>query len=238
MSDRNFKKEFKNVFSTERLRDFHSMKNYAWKKAESLVEEYRRVLRADNGDFRRDVSLLPASKDKITKALAVYYSCPPDEKKASIQQDVQRMFKEYFSLYFFGERMEYCDQEHNVLFDFRKFCSGNTDAIQKIESIHREDENLRNHYLEGEKSGHFERIANATREGLVDQFGALCEYPNPIILHLNEFTDKKWPDDLATDWIKASENYLSSKGQPSGCLSLIVIAAIPTAIYVISQFTT
>jgi hypothetical protein len=229
-------REIKKIFSTERLREFIAMKEYAWEKARDLVEEYRQVLSADNGDFMRDISLLPASKEKIGKALAVYVGFGPTDQTEKVKEELkEQIFKEYFSQCFFGEKMEFCDLKWNHLFDLRKYCAGNSDAIQKIESIHSKDEELRNDYLEGEESGDFERRENLLRGGLADQFGALVEYPKPITNHLLEFSDKKWPDDLASDWVRAVENFQRSNSQSSGCLSLLIIAAIPTAIYVTAQ---
>ena len=223
--------ELRKLFDEERAEELVAMQEYAYNQATGLVKDYQRIFSSDNADFIRDEGLLPAPKDKIKRAYALYSSKLPESEHF-------QMFKEILHLEFFGEKMGDCTTNLNYLKVARQLFSGNSEAEIKIGVKHAENEVVSTHWFECAKDPNFIEKENTWRNTLINEFTQLCPSPYKAVDFLEEFSDGKWSSQLFTDYRSLMQNVSKINSQSNGCLSLLMIAALPVAIYAMTKIIT
>jgi len=226
-----WKVELGKVFDEEQVKELVAIQEYAYKKATKLVQDYQRIFSSDNGDFIRDEGLLPAPKDKIKRAYALHFSRLPESKRFQIT-------KEILHLAFFGEKREECTTDLNYLRYERESWSGNSEAAFTVGRRHDENEDVRTHWDKFAKDLNFEEKANNWRNPLVNEFTQLSSSPDKAVDRLEEFSDGKFSSQLFADYRSFMKNFSKNSSQSSGCLSLLMIAALPVAIYAMTKIIT
>ena len=220
--------EFRKLFDEERAEELVAMQEYAYNQATGLVQDYQRIFSLDNGDFIRDEGLLPAPKDKIKRAYALYFSQLPESKHFQI-------FKEIIHLEFFGEKMEDCTKDLSYLRYEREILSGNSEADIKIGVRFSKNEIVKTHWDKVAEDLNFEEKANSWRKALINEFTQSCSSPHTAVDLLEEFSDGKWSSQLFADYRSLMQNVSKIASQSNGCLSLLMIAALPLAIYAMAR---
>ena len=223
--------ELRKFFDEERAEELVAMQEYAYNQATGLVQDYQRIFSLDNGDFIRDEGLLPAPKDKIKRAYALYFSQLPESEHF-------QMFKEVVHLGFFGEKMEDCTTDLSYLRFERQTLSGNDEGDIKIGVRFSKNEIVKTHWDKFAKDLNFEEKANSWRKALIDEFTQLCSSPYKAVDLLEEFSDGKWSSQLFTDYRSLMQNVSKTNSQSNGCLSLLMITALPVAIYAMTKIIT
>lgn len=223
--------ELRKLFDEERAEELVAMQEYAYKQATGLVQDYQRIFSLDNGDFIRDEGLLPAPKDKIKRAYTLYFSQLPESKHF-------QTFKEIVHLGFFGQKMEACNIDLTYLVDERQTLSGNSEADTKVYERFWENEILKAHYDKFAEELNFEAKANQWRKALIDEFTRLGSSPYKVVDYLEEFSDGKWSSQLFADYRSLMQNLSKTSNQSTGCLSLLMMAALPVATYELARLFT
>lgn len=176
-----------------------------------FFEEF--VLPKDDGSFIRDEEKLPDSKDKIKKAL-VLGIC--QVRKAA---EKEKMIQIWHHLQFIGKFQEKPTSEEVLILPARISVAGSDKAKMILGSL-----------------GPVERT-NESELACMEFFSkSAAEFKE---LYNSGATRMDYAQDFSGGLIPESElEKLKSKARDGGCFSLLIIAAIPTAIYAMTRIIT
>ena len=134
--------------------------------------------------------------------------------------------------------MEDCTTDLSYLRFERQTLSGNDEADIKIGVRFSKNEIVKTHWDKFAKDLNFEEKANSWRKALIDEFTRLGSSPYKVVDYLEEFSDGKWSSQLFADYRSLMQNLSKTSSQSTGCLSLLMMAALPVATYELARLFT